>query len=255
MMHSSCQLRECAEDDLRKRRTMLTWSTLLIICHCYSDPSVFEGLNVPEDILEETKANIARRLTPQPVKIRADIEVACFGYAGIDAIKRALKAGEAVGTESIPIKIKLVAPPLFVMISNATDKNGAIETMERAIAVIDKTISKDKGSLVVKLRVRPRNQPSGRCGYRQKADYLSPCRSPKPYQRQMTSNSMRSWSASPAKTRKFQATRRNQMRNKYARLCRLDHNQEKRYSLTRIFLEPDSVFVLVFRSKVPRVVS
>lgn len=119
----------------------------------FSDPSVFDGLNVPEDILAETKANIARRLTPQPVKIRADIELTCFSYAGIDAIKRALKAGEAVGTEAIPIKVKLVAPPLFVMISNATDKNGAIETMEKAIAVIDKTISKDKGSLNVKLRV------------------------------------------------------------------------------------------------------
>lgn len=118
-----------------------------------SDPSVFDGLNIPEDILAETKANIARRLTPQPVKIRADIELTCFSYAGIDAIKRALKAGEAVGTEAIPIKVKLVAPPLFVMISNATDKNGAIETMEKAIAVIDKTISKDKGSLNVKLRV------------------------------------------------------------------------------------------------------
>lgn len=119
----------------------------------FSDPSVFDGLNIPEDILAETKANIARRLTPQPVKIRADIELTCFSYAGIDAIKRALKAGEAVGTEAIPIKVKLVAPPLFVMISNATDKNGAIETMEKAIAVIDKTISKDKGSLNVKLRV------------------------------------------------------------------------------------------------------
>lgn len=79
--------------------------------------------------------------------------MSCFSYAGIDAIKRALRAGEAVGTESIPIKIKLVSPPLFVMISNATDKNGAIETMERAIAVIDKSISKDKGRLEVKLRV------------------------------------------------------------------------------------------------------
>jgi translation initiation factor 2 subunit 1 len=93
-------------------------------------------------------------LTPQPVKIRGDIELTCFSYAGIDAIKRALRAGEAVGTEAIPIKIKLVAPPLYVILSNATDKNGAIETMEKAIKVIEKTIRKEGGELNVKLRVR-----------------------------------------------------------------------------------------------------
>lgn len=110
-------------------------------------------MSIPEPILAETRANIARRLTPQPVKIRADIEVTCFSYAGIDAIKRALKAGEAVGTETIPIKIKLVAPPLYVMLSNATDKNGAIETLEKAIKVIEKSIKKEEGELNVKLRV------------------------------------------------------------------------------------------------------
>ncbi|KAK9898611.1 translation initiation factor eIF-2 alpha subunit [Cystobasidium minutum MCA 4210] len=150
---------ERTETDLEKINEMIAWPLYDKFGHAYdafklsiTDPSVFDGLNIPEDILAETKANIARRLTPQPVKIRADIEMSCFSYAGIDAIKRALRAGEAVGTESIPIKIKLVSPPLFVMISNATDKNGAIETMERAIAVIDKSISKDKGRLEVKLR-------------------------------------------------------------------------------------------------------
>jgi translation initiation factor 2 subunit 1 len=103
----------------------------------------------------------------------------CFGYAGIDAIKRALKAGEAVGTESIPIKVKLVAPPLFVMISNATDKNGAIETMERAIAVIDKTISKDKGSLNVKLRVRSKSQTRMKWCSRQFTDTITILLQPK----------------------------------------------------------------------------
>lgn len=117
-----------------------------------SDSTVFEPLNIPEPILSELRANIARRLTPQPVKIRADIHVTCFSYAGIDAIRRALKAGEACSTETVPIKIKLVAPPLYVLLSNSTDKNAAIETLERAISVIEKTIKKEKGEVKVEMR-------------------------------------------------------------------------------------------------------
>lgn len=45
-------------------------------------------------------------------QIRADIEVTCFEYEGINAIKRSLLKGVEMGTEDIPIKIKLVAPPL-----------------------------------------------------------------------------------------------------------------------------------------------
>ena len=46
-----------------------------------------------EDEREVLINNISRRLTPQAVKIRADIEVACYGYEGIDAIKEALRVG------------------------------------------------------------------------------------------------------------------------------------------------------------------
>lgn len=42
--------------------------------------------------------------------------------AGIDAIKKALKAGERESSEAVPIKAKLVAPPLYVLSTNATDK-------------------------------------------------------------------------------------------------------------------------------------
>lgn len=65
---------------------------------------------------------IARRLTPQPIKLRADIELTCYTPAGIDAIKKALRAGEKESSEAVPIKAKLVAPPLYVLSTNATDK-------------------------------------------------------------------------------------------------------------------------------------
>ncbi|ORY90687.1 eukaryotic translation initiation factor 2 alpha subunit-domain-containing protein [Leucosporidium creatinivorum] len=115
--------------------------------------SVFGELSIPADILEELRSNIARRLTPQPVKIRADLEVTNFSYSGILSIQEALAAGEALSTEEIPIKIRLVAPPLYVMVSNTTDKTGAIELLEKAIEVIGEVIRKeDGGALNVKMK-------------------------------------------------------------------------------------------------------
>ena len=113
---------------------------------------VFEGIDIEPHVLRELEANIARRLTPQPVKIRADVEVSCFGYEGIDAVKAALRAGEAVSTENIPIKIKLVAPPLYVLVTHSTDKVGGVALMEQALEKIQETIEKSEGKVTVKMK-------------------------------------------------------------------------------------------------------
>jgi len=36
-----------------------------------------------------------------------DIEVACYGYEGVDAVKEALKCGLNMSTEEMPIKVNL----------------------------------------------------------------------------------------------------------------------------------------------------
>ncbi|ESK85126.1 eukaryotic translation initiation factor 2 subunit alpha [Moniliophthora roreri MCA 2997] len=97
-------------------------------------------------------STIARRLTPQPIKLRADIEVTCYTPAGIDAVKKALRAGEKQSSEAVPIKVKLVAPPLYVLSTNATDKYAAVDRLERAIESIQGTIEEEGGSLIVKMK-------------------------------------------------------------------------------------------------------
>jgi translation initiation factor 2 subunit 1 len=77
---------------------------------------------MPQAAFDLLTATIARRLTPQPIKLRADIELTCYTPSGIDAIKKALRAGEKASSEAVPIKAKLVAPPLYVLSTNATDK-------------------------------------------------------------------------------------------------------------------------------------
>ncbi|KAK9767024.1 hypothetical protein K7432_003460 [Basidiobolus ranarum] len=114
--------------------------------------TVFEGIEIAPEVREELLNNIKRRLTPQPIKVRADIEVTCFGYEGIDAIKAGLKAGEALSTEEVGIKIKLVAPPLYVMITNTLDKNAGIEMLDKAIALIEDIVGKNGGNVNIKMK-------------------------------------------------------------------------------------------------------
>ena len=52
-------------------------------------------------------ANINRRMMPQAVKVRSDIEVSCYSYEGIDAVKEALRQGLTLSTEDLPIKVKI----------------------------------------------------------------------------------------------------------------------------------------------------
>lgn len=75
-------------------------------CILGRDPSILDDLDLTEEERAVLIDNINRRLTPQAVKIRADIEVACYGYEGIDAVKEALKAGLKCSTECMPIKVR-----------------------------------------------------------------------------------------------------------------------------------------------------
>ncbi|EMD35239.1 hypothetical protein CERSUDRAFT_116050 [Gelatoporia subvermispora B] len=116
--------------------------------------TVFSSLPnpIPPATLNVLMSTIARRLTPQPIKLRADIELTCYTPAGIDAIKKALRAGEKESSEAVPIKAKLVAPPLYVLSTNATDKYAAVDRLERAIESIQATIEDQGGSLIVKMK-------------------------------------------------------------------------------------------------------
>lgn len=116
--------------------------------------AVWSSLPGPVDpvIRTELMQSIVRRLTPQKLKLRADVEVACFGYEGIDAVRAALAAGEAMSTDEIAIKVKLVAPPLYVLLSTCMDKSRGLELMTRALEQIESTIKPLGGQVVIKMK-------------------------------------------------------------------------------------------------------
>mmetsp|Transcript_11200 Transcript_11200/g.14741 ORF Transcript_11200/g.14741 Transcript_11200/m.14741 type:complete len:337 (-) Transcript_11200:153-1163(-) len=115
------------------------------------DIDPFAEIDVPEDLKEEIKTYVSRRLAPQPVKIRSDVEVSCFTYAGIDAIRDALFCGMQVGSESSPIKIKLIAPPIYVLTTTTLEKDVGIALLNKSITAIRENITAKGGKMDVKM--------------------------------------------------------------------------------------------------------
>lgn len=153
-------LRHCAEKfglPLEELYQTIGWPLNRKYGHAYdafklsiTEPQIFADIQAPsEDVLNELKLYILRRLTPQAIKVRADVEVLCFSYEGIDAIKRALKAAEAVSTETMQVKAKLLAAPLYVISVQALDKNQGVALLEKAITAVTETITAAGGEVKV----------------------------------------------------------------------------------------------------------
>lgn len=105
---------------------------------------------VTEEVKDALIKNISRRMTPQPLKIRADIEMKCFQFDGVLHIKDAMRKAEAAGNDNCPVKIKLVAPPLYVLTTSTLDKEQGILILKNAIKACSDAIEKHKGKLTVK---------------------------------------------------------------------------------------------------------
>ena len=98
--------------------------------------------------------NIKRRMTPQPLKIRADVELTCFAYDGVLHIKEAMRAAEAVSTEECKVKISLVASPLYVVSAQTLDKDFGVKLVDQAVEACAAGVAKRDGEIVVKEAAR-----------------------------------------------------------------------------------------------------
>jgi translation initiation factor 2 subunit 1 len=152
-------LAEVTNNDLEFLYEKIAWPLYKKYGHAFdafktaiTDPDeAFKDIEFPSpEIRAQLIESIQRRLKPQPVKIRADFEVTCFSYEGIDAIKEALMIGEEMGTDDVPIKITLVAPPLYVMSTTTNERAAGLELMDKAIKTIEDEMKKRGGNVVVK---------------------------------------------------------------------------------------------------------
>mmetsp|Transcript_23284 Transcript_23284/g.30183 ORF Transcript_23284/g.30183 Transcript_23284/m.30183 type:complete len:335 (+) Transcript_23284:50-1054(+) len=122
---------------------------------CLSNDEPTENIFQVCEISQERKTilvdYIKKKLSPTPTKIRADIEVTCFAYEGIMAVKEALLKGIEAQTEECPIQVKLIAPPLYVMTTMTLDKEMGVIVLQKGIDLITELILAKNGKIDVKM--------------------------------------------------------------------------------------------------------
>jgi translation initiation factor 2 subunit 1 len=80
------------------------------------------------------------------------LEVACYGYEGVDAVKDSLRAGLNVSTSEMPIKINLIAPPLYVMTTQTLERSDGMQKLTEALEQIKVSIEKNGGVFTIKMQ-------------------------------------------------------------------------------------------------------
>ncbi|CAF0894350.1 unnamed protein product [Rotaria sp. Silwood1] len=125
-----------------------------IFVRAVSDEHELDDCQVDENTKKILINNIRRRLTPQAVKCRADVEVACYGYDGVDAVKAALREGLSASTEEMPVKINLIAPPLYVVTATCLDRNEGLSALRNVIEKIKQGIEQYRG--IFKIKMEPK---------------------------------------------------------------------------------------------------
>lgn len=96
-----------AYDTFKKALTCVLVVPITCSLAFFSDPTVFDECDISDDAKAKLIEDIQKKLTPQALKIRADIEVSCFAYEGVEAVKTALAEGKKCSTEEMPIKVCL----------------------------------------------------------------------------------------------------------------------------------------------------
>eukprot|EP01023_Acetabularia_acetabulum_P031561 TRINITY_DN2957_c1_g1_i2.p1 TRINITY_DN2957_c1_g1~~TRINITY_DN2957_c1_g1_i2.p1 ORF type:complete len:351 (-),score=60.04 TRINITY_DN2957_c1_g1_i2:88-1062(-) len=163
MVHSIMRhVAETTGSDMEILYQQIAWPLYQIYGHAFeafkvmvADPDkVMSQLPDPESVSDVVKdqllKNINRKMTPQPSKIRADVELTCFEYDGVLHIQEAMREAKKCSDDQCEVSIKLIAPPLYVLSTQTLDKNQGIDVLTDACEACQKVIQKRGGKLVVK---------------------------------------------------------------------------------------------------------
>ena len=162
LLYPLCDILEVNMEDLYK---MIVWPLQTETEHSYDAlhravfnfEEVIGPLNLPLNIKDKLESELKRKFTPQPTRIKAIIELKCFDKLGIEKIKEALNAGLSESSEDFPIKINLIAPPLFTVQTTTMNKEVGVEVIQRSLLKIKEVMSKYEGRFEEKEFIRDAN--------------------------------------------------------------------------------------------------
>lgn len=155
------------EVKIEKLYKHLAWPLYREYGHCFDafklilegDKNVLEKISFKNKEKEELIKKklielIELKMKPLPSKIRADFELKCFTFEGVEAIKEALLSGEKKGTEKIPIKFKTLGSPAYECTISTINKQEGMDVVNNAIKEVERVI-KEKGG-IFSLKEKPR---------------------------------------------------------------------------------------------------
>ena len=122
-------------------------------CLLNGDTHIFENLKISDSIKNELINILKKRLVPEPIKIRSIFRLTCYTFNGIDDIRNTLLNGEKIGTKDIPIKFRLVTPPLYECEVITINKNEGFKIIQSGLNEVKKSIKEKGGSF--KLKIKP----------------------------------------------------------------------------------------------------
>lgn len=136
----------------------ITWPLYHTYHHAYdafhlylSDPlQIPEIQQIPDHLQVILLDQIKRRIQFSVNKVRAYIDITCFGYNGIESIKSALKEALSLSTPKHPIIIKLISSPTYLLMMTVMDKDYGLKTLREALELISKKIKELGGTMTIK---------------------------------------------------------------------------------------------------------
>lgn len=113
------------------------------------DDEWIKKCDVSEKIRKDILDEITRRLSPQAARLKAQIEVRCADFEGVNAVKKALIAGEAAANtdpNQNPVKVKVVSAPLYEVVTTSMGIGPGKARIEKCLSAIEESILASKGT-------------------------------------------------------------------------------------------------------------
>lgn len=134
---------------------LITWPLQKIYGHAlnaFRNPDfateIVHTLDISDAIKQSLLKDINLRLASHTMRMRARIDLWCYGPAGVDAVRDVLIKGKEVasrGYDKADVKIKLIAPPQYTLITECLDKTDGEKRLDAAIDFMLKAIKEYSG--------------------------------------------------------------------------------------------------------------